>query len=262
MKKLKIFLLALLAIVSVSAKGQGMTNTAFNGGEILTYNLYFNWKFIWIKAGNATFSTIVTRFNGQNSYRASLTAKTNARADKYFIIRDNLTSYCTTNLLPQYYTKNTHEGDRRNLDEVRYSFNGGHCNMKLHRRKSDGSNHYKNLSMNNAYDMLSIFLRARSWNPTRWKVGSKVAFHIVDGKDANPAYIRYEGKSNVSGDNGHKYRSLKLSYYENEGKGYKRIATFYVTDDRNHIPVLIDLNLRFGSAKAKIVSIRGNRYPL
>lgn len=262
MKKLKILLLALLTMVSVGASAQAMTNTAFRSGEILTYNLYFNWKFVWIKAGNATYSTVQTRYQEQNAYRASLTATTNARADKFFTIRDNLTAYSTTNMLPLYYTKSTHEGDRRNLDEVRYSFSGGRCNMRLRRRKSDGSNHYKNISLNNSFDMINAFMRARQWGVTNWRVGSKVAFNIVDGKGSAPAYIQYQGKTTVDGDNGHKYRALKLSYFERENKGYKRIATFYVTDDRNHIPVLIDLNLKFGSAKAKVVSIRGNRYPL
>lgn len=260
--KLRILLLTLLAAVSLGAKAQGTPNTAFQSGEFLSYNLYFNWKFVWIKAGSASFSTVLTRYNGQNAYRSSLTAKTNARADKFYVIRDNLTAFCTGNLVPLFYTKNTHEGDRRNLDEVTYSFQGGKCHMKLRRRKTDGVNHYKNVTKNNSFDMISIFLRARSWNPSHWRTGYRVGFNIVDGKNCNPAYIQYDGKSSVSGDNGHKYRTLKLSYYENEGKGYKRIATFYVTDDQNHIPVLIDLNLKFGSAKAKIVNIRGNRYPI
>lgn len=259
---LKLLMAALLTAVTIGASAQGVNNTAFKSGELLTYNLYFNWKFVWIKAGNATFSTITTRYKGGNSYKTSLVARTNERADKFYTIRDNLTSFCTGNLIPQYYMKNTHEGDRRNLDEVTYSFDGKGCHMRLHRRKTDGSNHYKNITKNNSFDMLSMFLRARSWDVTGWKVGRKIGFNIVSGKELNPAYIQYGGKTRVEGDNGHKYRCLKLSYYENEGKGYKRIATFYVTDDKNHIPVLIDLALKFGSAKAKIVTIRGNRYPM
>ena len=261
--KLKnVLLVAMLFLASVGASAQGMTNTAFKSGEYLSYNLYFNWKFVWIKAGNASFSTTMTRYKGHNAYKTSLTAKTNARADKFYVIRDILTAYCTGNLVPLFYTKNTHEGNRRNLDEVTYQFSGGKCHMKLRRRKTDGVNHYKNVVRNNSFDMLSIFLRARSWNPSGWRNGYKVGFNIVDGKNCNPAYIQYGGKTNVDGDNNRKYRCLKLSYYENEGKGYKRIATFYVTDDQNHIPILIDLNLKFGSAKAKIVNIRGNRYPI
>ena len=40
---------------------------------------------------------------------------------------------------------------------------------------------------------------------------------------------------------------------------YKEIVRFYVTDDTNHIPVRLDLFLRFGSAKAFVTNIKGNR---
>ncbi len=262
MKKIKFLLLGMLAFVSVGVAAQGMTNTAFQNGEFLSYNLYFNWKFVWIKAGNASLSTIITRYKGGNSFRSSLVCRTNARADKFYTIRDNITTYMTGNLVPQFYSKNTHEGDRRNLDEVTYTFNHGQCNMRLRRRKTDGSNHYKNVSRNGAYDMLSLFLRARSWDFSKWRAGHKAGFYIVSGKDVNPAYVQYGGKTTVAGDNGRKYRCLKMAYYENEGKGMKKIATFYITDDDNRIPVLIDLNLKFGSAKAKISNIRGNRHPI
>lgn len=256
-------LVGILLLFTLPSFSQGVANTAFQSGEILTYNLYFNWKFVWIKAGNASLSTIMTRYKGQNAYKSSLTAKTNERADKFYTIRDNITVYCSGNLVPMYYCKNAHEGDRRSVDEAWYDFKGNTCNLRVNRRKNGGSNRAKNITTSNSFDMLSIFLRARSWDTSGWKNGHKVAFHLVEGKGISPAYIRYEGKTTVSGDNGKKYNCLKLSYYENgKGKGYKRIATFYVTNDANHIPVLIDLNLKFGSAKAKISNIRGNRYPL
>ena len=37
---------------------------------------------------------------------------------------------------------------------------------------------------------------------------------------------------------------------------------FYVTDDQNHIPVRLDMFLKFGSAKAFLTSIKGNRNPI
>ena len=39
---------------------------------------------------------------------------------------------------------------------------------------------------------------------------------------------------------------------------WKEIVRFYVTDDANHIPVRLDMFLRFGSAKAFLVSMKGN----
>ena len=30
----------------------GIENTAFKSGEFLGYDLYFNWKFVWVKVGH------------------------------------------------------------------------------------------------------------------------------------------------------------------------------------------------------------------
>ena len=42
----------------------------------------------------------------------------------------------------------------------------------------------------------------------------------------------------------------------------KEVITFYITDDKNHLPVRLDLYLNFGSAKAFLKEIKGNRHPL
>ena len=84
-------------------------------------------------------------------------------------------------------------------------------------------------------------------------------FPIVDGDDRKPAQLRFEGKTTVTGDNDVKYNCLRLSYLELQDGKYKRIVDFYVTDDANHVPVRLDLFLRFGSAKAFLVGVKGLR---
>lgn len=74
--------------------------------------------------------------------------------------------------------------------------------------------------------------------------------------------LRYLGKERVKADDGKKYRCLKLAYMEKEGDRYKRIVDFYVSDDQNHIPVRLDMFLRFGSAKAFLVGMKGIRNPI
>ena len=60
--KSRINLLWLTLIVSVCfsmpVKAQcEATNEAFKSGEHVMYDLYFNWKFVWIKAGLASLTT-------------------------------------------------------------------------------------------------------------------------------------------------------------------------------------------------------------
>lgn len=105
--------------------------------------------------------------------------------------------------------------------------------------------------------MLSIFLRARSFNPEGWKKGTRVNFPITDGTKIITAMLEYKGKTTVKADNGVKYRCLQLSYMEHEDGKYKEIVRFYVSDDANHVPVRLDMFLKFGSAKAFLVGAKG-----
>ena len=110
--------------------------------------------------------------------------------------------------------------------------------------------------------MLSIFLRARSFNPSNWKQGYILNFPMVDGDSRDNARLQYKGKVTIKADNGKKYRCLELSFQQqNKGK-FREIVRFFVTDDSNHIPIRLDLNLKFGAAKAFLVSMKGNRNPL
>jgi len=66
----------------------------------------------------------------------------------------------------------------------------------------------------------------------------------------------------IKADNDHKYRCLRLTYYEYEDDKWREIANFYVTDDSNHIPVRLDMRLKFGSAKAFLVAMKGINSPV
>ena len=56
----------LLALLPLGAAAQcGIENTAFKSGEFISYDLYFNWKFVWVKVGTASMSTV------QSNYKAS-----------------------------------------------------------------------------------------------------------------------------------------------------------------------------------------------
>ena len=254
--------LLFLVCTSVSAQCT-FRNTAFKSGEFLTYNLYYNWKFVWVKAGNASMSVIQTTHKGKPAYRGSLVTRGNKRVDDFFVLRDTLLCYSSTDLVPLYFRKGAREGKRYTVDEDFYSYSGGKCHVRMHRQRHDGTQSYKNMSYDDCvFDMMNIFLRARSFDPTNWKKGFVVKFPIVDGNARTPAQIRFAGKETIKADNGIKYRCLRLAYMELEDKKYKKIVDFYVTDDENHVPIRLDMFLKFGSAKAFLVNMKGVRNPI
>lgn len=250
MKKLIFIFLLVFASVNVQAQCT-FKNTAFKGGEHLSYNLYYNWQFIWVKAGTASMSTTETTYKGKKAYKSSLITRGNGKLDDYFVLRDTLLGYCTLDMAPLYYRKGAREGKHYTVDECFYSYPNGNCQVKMHRQKNSGKHDWKTRTLENCvFDMVNIFQRARSFNPFNWQKGYEVKFNITDGTKLLDAKLKYSGKSTVKADNGKKYECLQLSYIEIENGKEHRIARFYVTDDAHHIPVRLDMYLKFGSAKA------------
>ena len=250
-------ILLLLAAITATAQCK-YRNTAFKSGEYLSYNLYFNWKFVWVKVGNASMSTVQSHYKGRQAWRASLITRSSERADEFFVMRDTLLCYNTLDLEPLYFRKGAREGRRYTVDEVFYTYPSGRVQTRQHRLRHNGEHQWKtNTSTECIYDMLSIFMRARSFNPEGWKKGNRIHFPITDGTGIIPAVIEYKGKTTVKADNGHRYQCLQLSYMEQEKGKYREIVRFFVTDDAHHVPVRLDMSLKFGSAKAFLVGMKG-----
>lgn len=265
----KLLLLALMLIGMLGATPQkaaaqcSSNNTAFQSGETLIYDLYFNWKFVWIKVGTASMNTTRTTYAGQPALRSYLITKGSPRADKMFVMRDTLMSYMGLNLVPKYYVKKALEGSTYRKNEAWYSYSGGKCKVTSHyRRDSNPMKVDVHESKSCAFDMISMLQRARSMSADGWKVGHRINFLMADGKNCEWKSIVYRGKKKFKMENSTTtYRCLVFSFVEKEKGKEKDIVTFYITDDKNHLPVRLDMNLNFGTAKAFLTGARGIRNP-
>ena len=244
-----------------AAQQCGIENTAFSSGERLTYDLHFNWKFVWFKVGQATMNTDLTTFEGKRAWRSSLVTGGNKRLDKFFTMRDTLLSYCSTDLSPLYFRKGAREGKRYYVDELWYTYPNNTCKLRMHRIDADGEVHWKDAHYKDCiYDMMSIFLRARNFSAEGMKEGDKIPMPISDAKRLSNSWLQFRGRETFKvDDTKEKFRCLVFSFIERENGKNRELIRFFVTDDQNHIPVRLDLNLNFGSAKAFLKSYKGVR---
>ena len=269
MKTRILLLLAILflnsQLLTVNCHAQcGIENTAFKSGEELDYDLYFNWKFIWVKVGSASMDTKLTTFEGKDAWKSYLITRGNSKLDKFFMMRDTLLSYCNPDLSPLYFRKGALEGERYYVDEIWYSYPHGYSQLKKHRIDADGEQHWKTSTYNACiYDMMSIFLRARNFDATNMKKGKVIPMPISDARSLNNSWLEFRGKENFKmNDTKEKFRCLVFSFYERDGNKSKELIRFWITDDQNHIPVRLDMFLSFGSAKAYLKSYKGVRSPM
>lgn len=240
-----------------------VANTAFKNGETVNYTLKFNWGAIWINVGTASWTISNSSYGGQTAHKVSLRTQTNKTADKYFVMRDTMTTYVTPQLVPLYYEKRGREGKRYTKDWVKYTYGGGKTNLNIwHRVNQKPPKTTKYSSATPAYDMVSMMLRARSMDASKWQVGHRESFMLAEGNKCTQQSIVYRGKQTVKVEgSGTKYRCLVFSFMEKENGKEKEIVKFYVTDDENHLPVRLDMTLTFGSAKAFMTTCSGVKNP-
>lgn len=238
-------------------------NDAFQSGESLVYDLYFNWKFIWVKAGDARMNIFSVPYKSKTAYRTTLFAISNKRADKFFKMRDTLTCTMSEKLEPIYFRKGAEEGKHYTVDEVWFSYKDGVSHVNQKRVKKDGTVYISEDSDSRCiYDMLSILAQARSFNADDYKVGDRINFPMATGRKIEEQILIFRGRENFEANNDTTYRCLVFSLVEMKGKKEKEVITFYITDDKNHLPVRLDMFLNFGSAKAFLKGIHGNKHPL
>ncbi len=257
------FFIGLVVVLPAQAQC-GSTNSAFNSGETISYDLYFNWKFVWKNVGTASWNITRTNYAGKPAYKTYLITRGSQQSDRYFVMRDTLTSYTDLNLVPLYYSKRAKEGKHYYQEDVWYTYPNRQCNLKMQSRQDMGTVKIKSHSSKYcAYDMLSMMLRARSFDASKMKVGQRVNFLFAEGKHCEWRQLVYKGKQTIKMENSkNRYRCLVFAYVEKENGKENTVVTFYVTDDANHLPVRLDLNLRFGSAKAYMRGATGLRHPL
>ena len=254
---------AVLLLVIITARAQG--TIPYQNGETISYNLYYNWQFVWLKAGTASMTTSKKNYNGQEAYCTALITRGSDKADQYFVMRDTLLCYylladdkpADEAVIPLYYRKGAREGKRYYVDEVFYEYpSANRQHVRQHQLTSKGKHEYREHTLNEwVYDMITMFQRARSFDPSDWQKGYTMDFEMVDGHKIETVTIKYLGKSTVKADDGKKYPCLQLSYLEKEKGKLQEIVRFFVTDDENHIPIRLDMNLRVGTAKAFLRSM-------
>lgn len=98
--------------------------------ESLSYDLYFQWQFIWVKCGSAHYTTKPATYRGKPALRCDLLFTTSKRCDAFFTMRDTLISYTTPQLQPLYFRKGALEGKHYTVDEVWYTYPNSRSHVK------------------------------------------------------------------------------------------------------------------------------------
>lgn len=231
----------------------GMSNKAFQGGEKLTFKVYYNMGRLWVGAGEAVFTTNVEKLNGKSVYHITGTGSTYKSYDWFYRVRDKYETYIDAEtMLPLKFVRNVNEGGFRIYNSVNFDHNNG---------RAISTNGVFNIPKC-VQDVLSSIFYARNIDYSKYQPGAKIPFSMFLDDQVYNLYIRYLGKERIKTKHG-TFNTIKISPLLIEGTIFKggEKMTVWVSDDENHVPVRVDSPILVGSIKVDLTGYQNLRHP-
>ncbi len=261
-----LFFLILFACCSPVLRAQcGDENFSFGDGEVVTYNAYYNWHFIWINAGILNFSVAADTFQNRPAWFLSAYGCTFSGYDPFMKVRDTFEVYMDKELYkPLYFNRVTKEGSTEAHYKYSYDYDANKIFASIKRGKEGSFTDSVVTLKDCTNDLLSMIYKARNIDFTSYDEGAKIPIRmIVDGK-IHDLYIRYLGKEIIETREDRKFRCLKFRPLLVPGTIFKsgEDMTVWVTDDLNRIPIIVEAKVLVGSVKAVFLDAKGLRNPV
>lgn len=238
-----------------------MENSAFQAGERITYKIFYNWKFVWIPAGEVVFK--VDDMGDQ--YHISAVGRTFKSYDPFFKVRDHYECYVDKKtLLPTQSLRKVEEGKYRLYDRLTYD----RKNQKIIslRGKSEEVAVESEFPMESCiHDILSIIYYARNIDFDEMNDGDKIPVKLFMDEETWPLNVTYKGKQEKKRIKGNgKFRTMQFSPELIAGEYFTdgTEMNIYVTDDKNRVPLIIESPLTVGYMKAVIKDYKGLKYEM
>ena len=238
-----------------------LENNAFQDGERITYKLFYNWKFVWIAAGEVTFK--VKDMGDQ--FHISAVGRTYKSYDPFFKVRDRYECYIDKQtLLPSVALREVEEGKYRLYDKV--TFDRKQQKIKSLRGKSQDVAKEAEYEMGSCiHDILSIIYYARNINFEEMEKGDKIPVNLFMDKEVWPLNVTYKGKQEKKRIKGNgKFKTMQFSPELITGEYFTdgTDMNIFVSDDKNRIPLIIESPLSVGSMKVVLKKYSGLKYEM
>ncbi len=236
-------------------------NEVFQDGEEITYQIYYNWNFVWLSAGEVVFRV----HDLGDQYHLSVVGKTYPSYEWFFKVEDKYDSYIDKQtLLPKVSIRDVHEGGYRLYDKV--VFNRDQQIARSLRGKTSETAKWTEYPIEQCmHDVLSIIYFTRNLDFNAMEEGDRLPIKIFMDKETWPLEVEYKGKDRKKRVRGMgKFRTIQFSPEVIAGHIFNEGARMdvWVTDDKNRVPVLIESPVSVGSVKAVLKDYKGLKYEM
>lgn len=235
-------------------------NFCWQGGEEITYTLYYQLEFIWIPAGEATFKVD----DLGDRYRISVVGKTINAFEWFYEVNDYYESVIDKQtLLPISFKRDIQEGKYVWWDKFTFDQE----NSKVYAKKGWPDKPEKEYTADLStcmHDLISIVYNVRNIDFNQYHAGDQFDVRVyveeeyplqvqIAQKDV-VTKIRHMGK--------HRTNLIRPQMVEGHFFDEDTRMDVYLSADRNHLPLMIESPVSVGKVKAVLSSYKGLKYPL
>ena len=235
-------------------------NISWQGGEEVTYKIYYQLNFIWIPAGEAKFKV---RDLGDR-YHVRITGKTISAFEWFYEVNDEYESFIDKEtLLPLSFSRNIQEGKYVWWDKFTFD----QKNRKVHAIKGwpDKPTKYYQADVSGCmHDIISIIYNIRNADFEKYKNGQQIDIKVFI-EEEYPLKVEMRSKNlDVKIRNLGKYKTHLIRPQMVSGHFFSEDTRMdiYMSADNNRIPLMIESPVSVGKVKAVLQSHKGLKFPL
>ena len=229
-------------------------NDSFKAGE--SYNYKVKYGFLTIGEAKVDVDEKIYLVNNRPCFRVNVLGKTAGLTD-LFKVRNTYRSYVDTlAFIPHRFIYSARENSYQR-DQV---MNFDHQKNEVVKVEKEQSKRFE--VPNNIQDVISGYYFLRTINFSKFKVGQSVSAPLFFDEDLYQMKIKFAGHGIVHTKFG-KMRVLKLNPIlpkNNLFKGENAIR-IWISDDKNCVPLKIEVDFSFGTIDMEIKNYKGVKYP-
>lgn len=232
---------------------------AFTGGEVLEYDVFYNWGVIWVNAGYVNFSVKHETVKDKTLFHFIGEGWSKKNWDWFYKVRDKFEAFNdTATLRPFKYIRNSNDGgewvyndvtfDQRNNKAIGY--------IKSKKRPALKIDTLKITPL--TFDPMSMIYYARALDYNNFKVKDEIPISILLDNEVFKQKITYLGKETVKTELG-TFNCIKFKPTLIPGTIFKEgdEMTVWVTDDDRRLPVKVETPIVVGSIKVYLKKYSG-----
>lgn len=253
-----IFLLVSFSIFAVENPLPVRKNTAFGQGEKLTFRLYYS---SWM-TGNVTAGEMVAEINkrkyivrGDTTLNIKVTGVTKGAFSRFFKVNDLYQTFIDVNyLVPRYFIKRIQEGDYEDSRDVQFFHEKQKASYLNNKNQDSGTVSI----LPHVQDLISAIYYARTFNADTLKINDFIIIDFFMDKKVYQTKLIFTGRETIKTSIG-KVKCLKFkpsvltgSVFKDEDK-----LEVYISDDKNHLPILAESEVMIGKIKIELTDYFG-----